>query len=85
MRLLLASLAYRACRLSQMIDRKVKDWIERSQEQGAIVARPMLEASGHRNIGRIFVLHALRMIARIDMMNFAGYAASQIGQQVKTG
>src|SRR3546814_17283386 len=43
----------------------------------------MARPSGKRDIRRVFLLHADGVIARVDMVGFAGDAASEIAQQIE--
>src|SRR3546814_21167811 len=49
----------------------------------AAVAERMARPSGKRDIRRVFLLHADGVIARVDMVGFAGDAASEIAQQIE--
>src|SRR3546814_10342130 len=49
----------------------------------AAVAERMARPSGKRDIRRVFLLHADGVIARVDMVGFAGDVASEIAQQIE--
>ena len=37
----------------------------------------------HGDVGRVLVLHADDMVARVDMQNLAGHAASEVGEKIE--